>query len=45
MRAFLTSSIEVAGLGCVTAGCYMIAPVLAAFIGGLSLLLIGWRLG
>ena len=45
MRAFLTTIVELAGLGCVTAGAYMIAPFVALIVGGLALILTGWRLG
>ena len=45
MRAFLTSVLEVAGFGLVTAGAVLVALPLGLVVGGVSLILIGYLTG
>lgn len=44
MRALATTSLEIAGLGTVCAGMWLIWLPLGLICAGLSALLVGWRL-
>jgi len=43
-RSDLTTVVEVAGIGAVAAGFWLIAPCFGLIAGGLGLILIGWSL-
>jgi hypothetical protein len=43
-RAAVTTTVEVAGIGAVAAGFWLILPCLGLIAGGLGLILIGWSL-
>lgn len=44
MRGVLTTALETAGLGTISAGCWLIWPALGVIAAGCALVLIGWRL-
>ncbi len=45
MRVALTTAVEVAGIGAIAAGFWLILPALGLIAAGLGLVLVGWRLG
>lgn len=44
VRAIVTTGLEVAGIGAITAGSAAIYHPLGLIVGGLGLILVGWRL-
>lgn len=44
MRAFLTTLVEVVGIGLIAAGCALFAPAFGLIAAGTGLIVIGWRL-
>ena len=43
MRAYVTTALEVAGIGAISTGFWLILPGLGLIAAGFGLILIGWR--